>query len=161
MLFVRTQPFFCCYAVTGSTAAPQFLISKTGEAYITELYCYSNGKSTLSESTKETLQQLVGNVLIESSFFLQSFLSLCYAEALFHSPANIYLFKVSNRKTRNRCEICSNLTITPMQLMSFWYLFYCQLLTDSAYCSGVSIVDFKQANASLEVICSIELQKML
>ena len=26
-------------------------------------------------------------------------------------PANIYLFKVSNRNTRERCEICSKLTI--------------------------------------------------
>ena len=25
-------------------------------------------------------------------------------------PAGIYLFKVYNRKTRTRCEICSNLT---------------------------------------------------
>ena len=27
------------------------------------------------------------------------------------SPSNVYLFKVRNRKTRNRCEICSKLTI--------------------------------------------------
>ena len=26
-------------------------------------------------------------------------------------PANIYLFKVSNRNTRKRCEICSKLTV--------------------------------------------------
>ena len=26
-------------------------------------------------------------------------------------PANIYLFKVNNRKTRKRCEICSKLTM--------------------------------------------------
>ena len=26
-------------------------------------------------------------------------------------PANIYLFKVNNRNTRKRCEICSKLTI--------------------------------------------------
>ena len=26
-------------------------------------------------------------------------------------PANIYLFKVNNRNTRKRCEICSRLTI--------------------------------------------------
>ena len=25
-------------------------------------------------------------------------------------PANIYLFKVTNRNTRKRCEICSKLT---------------------------------------------------
>ena len=27
------------------------------------------------------------------------------------NPANIYLFKVNNRNTRTRCEICSKLTI--------------------------------------------------
>ena len=27
------------------------------------------------------------------------------------NPANIYLFKVNNRNTRKRCEICSTLTI--------------------------------------------------
>ena len=27
------------------------------------------------------------------------------------SPAGIYLFKVNNRNTRTRCEICSKLTI--------------------------------------------------
>ena len=70
MLFSENTSLFCHYVVTGSRAAPQFSVSKTGQAFITELYCYSNGKSSLSESTKETLQQLVGNVLIESSSFL-------------------------------------------------------------------------------------------
>ena len=32
------------------------------------------------------------------------------------NPANIYLFKVNNRNTRKRCDICSKLTIkTPEQ----------------------------------------------
>ena len=26
-------------------------------------------------------------------------------------PANIYLFKINNRNTRKRCEICSKITI--------------------------------------------------
>ena len=29
------------------------------------------------------------------------------------TPAGIYLFKVNNRNTRTRCEICSKLTNTP------------------------------------------------
>ena len=28
-----------------------------------------------------------------------------------NNPANIYFFKVNNKNTRKRCEICSNLTI--------------------------------------------------
>ena len=39
------------------------------------------------------------------------------------NPAGIYMFKVNNRNTRTRCEICSKLTIkTPER--SFWCL-YC------------------------------------
>ena len=39
-----------------------------------------------------------------------------FAEVININPANIYLFKVNNRNTRNRCEICSKLTIkTPEQ----------------------------------------------
>ena len=36
------------------------------------------------------------------------------ADCLFdlcHHSANIYLFKVNNRSTQKRCEICSELTI--------------------------------------------------
>ena len=41
-------------------------------------------------------------------------------------PADIYLFKVNNRNTRTRCEICSKLTIktTERRLASFWCLYY-------------------------------------
>ena len=28
-----------------------------------------------------------------------------------HNPANIWLFKVNNRNTRKRCEVCSKLTV--------------------------------------------------
>ena len=36
------------------------------------------------------------------------------------NPANIYLFKVNNRNTRTRCEICSKLTIkTPERRQNF------------------------------------------
>ena len=37
-----------------------------------------------------------------------------------NSPGGIYLFKVNNRNTRKRCEICSKLTIeTPEQRQYF------------------------------------------
>ena len=45
-------------------------------------------------------------------------------------PANIYLFKVNNRNTRKKCEICSKLTIkTPERRQ------WC--------CSGVFIVNLE------------------
>ena len=61
------------------------------------------------------------------SFFL-SF--LCFPSrkrlAQITFPAGNYLFKVNNKSTRTRCEICSKLTIkTPeRRLASFWCL-YC------------------------------------
>ena len=33
----------------------------------------------------------------------------------YYNPAGIYLFKVNNRNTRTRCEICSKLTINTPQ----------------------------------------------
>ena len=39
-------------------------------------------------------------------------------------PAGNYTFKVNNRNTRTKCEICSKLTIKTSQLASFWCL-YC------------------------------------
>ena len=36
-------------------------------------------------------------------------------------PAGNYMFKVNNRNTRTRCEICSKLTI---KIPVYWYL-YC------------------------------------
>ena len=44
------------------------------------------------------------------------------------SLVNIYLFKVNNRNTRKRCEICSKLK----------------------YLSSISIFDFEQVNDSLK-----------
>ena len=47
-----------------------------------------------------------------------------------NNPANIYLFKVSNRSTKTRCEICSKLTIkTPFHLFSNVYIVYCWFRT--------------------------------
>ena len=45
------------------------------------------------------------------------------------NPANIYLFKVINRNTGKRCELCSKLTIK--HLTPF---------------SNVSVVDFEKVN---------------
>ena len=36
---------------------------------------------------------------------------MCLGSMCFTNPANIYFFKVNNRKTRKRCEMCSKLTI--------------------------------------------------
>ena len=47
----------------------------------------------------------------------QALNSLCNNWLLAKDPANIYLFKVNNKNTRKRCEICSKLTIkTPVNV---------------------------------------------
>ena len=46
------------------------------------------------------------------------------SESRINHPASIYLFKVNNRNTRKRCEMCSKVTIkTPK-----WHLFLAHLL---------------------------------
>ena len=67
------------------------------------------------------------------SCWLSNFGNSCVFLIILHEcyhPANIYLFKGSNRKTRKRCEICSKLTIKTSELYH-WGL------------SGVVIVNFE------------------
>ena len=52
-------------------------------------------------------------------------------------PANIYLFKVNIRNTRNRCEICSKLTKKTTK--------------ERPNLSKIYIVDFEQVNVSWDV----------
>ena len=44
-------------------------------------------------------------------FFFLNFMQLCIVIEHWINPFGIYLFKVNNRNTRTRCEICSKLTI--------------------------------------------------
>ena len=62
---------------------------------------------------------------------------MTYIWLLFDSyPANIYLFKVNNKNTRKRCEICSKLTVkTPERR---------HLGCPDVFISSVPIVDFEQ-----------------
>ena len=53
-------------------------------------------------------------------------------------PVGNYMFKVYNRSSRTRCEICSKLTIKIPE----WYFW-----TYFTPCSSVSIVNFEQVNA--------------
>ena len=65
--------------------------------------------------------------------------------------ANIFLFKVNNRNTRKRCEICSKLTIkTPERRDVTGVVLVFLLLTLNIFhtFSSVSIVDFKKVNIS-------------
>ena len=56
-------------------------------------------------------------------------------------PTSNYMFKFSNKNTRTRCEICSNLTIGVV-LVSL-LLRYLKIFPP---CSTVSIVNFEQVN---------------
>ena len=70
-------------------------------------------------------------------------LTLQYLEKTSKScfPANIYLFKVNNRNTTKRFEICSKLT-TKTTSWRHWPLFDCLLWTYFTTFSGASTVDF-------------------
>ena len=58
-----------------------------------------------------------------------NYVEVCNSLILAVFPANIYMFKVNNRNTRTRCEICLKLTVkTPF--------------------SRVFIVDFEQVHVS-------------
>ena len=53
--------------------------------------------------------------------------------------ANIYLFKIDNKNTRKRCEICSKLTIKTTERRHWPRIYFTSF-------SIVSIVDFEQLN---------------
>ena len=59
---------------------------------------------------------------INKSFLYQFYFYRCHSfnQAI---PANIYLFKVNNRNTRKRCEICSKLTIKTPERRRFGVFF--------------------------------------
>ena len=60
------------------------------------------------------------NINIQSDTFIVNF------EQIWYNPAGSYMFKVNNRNTRTRCEVCSKLTIkTPER--RHWCL-YCLTL---------------------------------
>ena len=79
---------------------------------------------------------LICSVIPETAFFRKSF-SPPPAE---RDLANNYLFKVNNRNTGKRCEICSKLTIT---LLTLFFCLYCYLWTYFTPFSSTSIVDFE------------------
>ena len=68
------------------------------------------------------------------------------------NPVGNYMFKINNKNTRTRHEICSKLTIKTTERRQWRRsgCLYCQLWTYSMPCSSVSIVNFEQANAGWE-----------
>ena len=68
--------------------------------------------------------------------------------------ANIYLFKVSNRNTGKRSEICSKLTIKTLERRQWRHsgVFIVNFEDISHLFFSVSIVDFEQANVSWEIM---------
>ena len=69
-------------------------------------------------------------------------------------PANIYLFKVNNRNTRKRCEMCSKLKTKTLEDVNDVVLVF-QLLTLNI--SSVPIVNFEQVNVSWVLTSAFEL----
>ena len=63
---------------------------------------------------------------------------------IINNPVNIYLFKVDNKSTIKRCEICSALTIKAPELRHWLWTYFTPF-------SSVSVVNFKQVNVSWEM----------
>ena len=61
---------------------------------------------------KEIVAQYFPTTSTDSSNLLKASKKLAWC----HNPTNIYLFKVNDRNTRKRCEICSKLTIKTTKL---------------------------------------------
>ena len=137
------------------------------------IFVYSNlhGSATLNKDFKFdqtqlilpcTMQQLrfmeLGSKLhvlfkIFLYYFLEEQYSNCSINEVVMVLLDIYLFKVSNRNTRNRCEICSTLTIrttkpyfTPFSSVSIvdilevniqWDLVNCVLPNSFHWCHGI------------------------
>ena len=84
----------------------------------------SLGQLSFHHALKETYQNASMPLSTSSLLSTPCFCFFAFDNHNFcnHRPANIYLFKVNNRNTRKRCEICSKLTIkTPeRRLTSFW-----------------------------------------
>ena len=87
-------------------------------------------------STPSDNSLLIYSITPETAFFGKSF-SPRPAE---RDIANNYLFKVNNRNTGKRCEICSKLTIT---LLTLFFCLYWNLWTYFTPFSSTSIVDFE------------------
>ena len=68
-----------------------------------------------------------------------------FAKTSYYIPSNIYLFKVNNRNTRKRCEICAKLTIK----------------TQERRHSGVFIVNFEHISNFFLVFLLLNLNKEL
>ena len=58
------------------------------------------------------------------------------------------MFKVNNRKTRARCEICPKLTIKIFDILT--------LKRFHTPCFSVSIINFEQVNAGWECSCKVD-----
>ena len=65
-----------------------------------------------------------------------------------HIPANIYLFKVNNKNTRRRCEICSKLTLKTPEWRQ-WHR------------SGVFIINFEHLSHLFLVFLLLTLNKQM
>ena len=64
-----------------------------------------------------------------------------------YNPVDIYLFKVSNKSNRERCEICSKLTVEALMLL---WSFYCWFWTYFIPFSSVSVANFERVKVSWE-----------
>ena len=78
-----------------------------------------------------------------SVFKYSNYLPSCKKNRKKLIPVGNYMFKVDNRNTRTRCEICSKLTMKTQERRHCSGVF----IVNFEHISSVSIVNFEQVNA--------------
>ena len=124
LLFVFNHQKYSRYLTTNHTELTN-LPSKNPSAY-KDLQIYSIGASLSSKNFSTIPGDLVTNVTINRELKVHGGPTTGGYKISFDAendfvlnshPAGIYLFKVNNRNTRTRCEICSKLTIKTPELL--------------------------------------------
>ena len=118
----KRSPFSYVFVRSLDSSTPQNMVNN--KARVINMFTvidklYENKLLASEESNNAKLQRkkFINDFV---SRYQESFLDIDMSNDRF--PVGIYLLKVSNRNTRTKCEICSELTIKLMA--SFWYL-YC------------------------------------
>ena len=94
-----------CWVVPDLLKAPEFLLESN--IYNTTIRRWTRGSEIILEIRKKAWILKV----INKPIIYKLFIDFTNHKKKTNNPANIYLFKVNNRNTIKKCEICSKLTI--------------------------------------------------
>ena len=94
-----------------------FMCNTSPQTYCTVLISDYNGIRTINHLVMTLVSAVSRNVEFYSCI-LKGLFQTSVMELFGKNPAGNYMFKVNNRNTRTRCEICSKLTIKTLECHS-------------------------------------------